>query len=896
MPMETVLIQTKLHPPYVNASLIERPLLMQKLNHNRKRPLTLVTAPAGYGKSTLLSCWLEMLTPQPTAWLSLDEYDDNLTTYMTYFVAAIQTMFPNIGRETMTLLSQAERVPQRTLLSTLINDLNIIPERYVLILDDYHLIQNKKIHDFMSGFLTHAPDTTHLVLASRTDPRLPIIQYRSKNQVTEIRAQDLRFTLSETSDFLRRNLGRTIDDKIAQVIYQRSEGWVTGLNLVVLSMGRSPQVELSFDALNTNNRFVTDYLMAETLSNQSEVVQEWLVKTAVLDRFSPDLCDALCASPASDMNGVTFIEHLDNNHLFIISLDSNRTWYRYHHLFEQFLKQALKQRHTNGDITALHTQASHWLSQHQHFEESLHHAFAAGDTVAAANLVEQNARTLLDKDQWHTLENWLGQLPETIIQTRPVLLLAKAWVLFHQFTLWAIPPLLETVETLLDNDEAKRPLWGEVDFFWGHHWYWRGEQEHSLTRLTLALEKIPKTHHLARGEAELLWSLAMQMANQKAAAVDQLNEWLYYEQSLHPGRLTKLMGSLVFIHFLSGDLTTAAFVTQQLHATAIKANNSYIKAWANYLLGAIRFYQNDIENACHHFNEAIQNQYVLHQAAAIDSLVGLSLCYQALNQPEKARETLAALQELTWTTNNPAYITIARTTQARLALLQGNLTQASRRLQSADITTDTGILFYWLEKPRLTEIRVLIAQGTEACLAKAATQLVALKQFSQNNHNTLKTIETLLLQTTVYQKQGHLDEALQTLNEAVILAKNGECKRPFIEAGPDLNKLLPQLPANELISPFIQSVQQAIATHHPVLPSPTPDTPSFSPEELLTYREKEVLVLLAQEKSNQEIAVALTISPHTVKRHTGAVYRKLAVKNRRQAVVQARKTGLIPSN
>jgi len=886
-----MLIQTKLHPPIVNENLVERPLLMQKLNHNRKRPLTLITAPAGYGKSTLLSSWLKTMAPQPTAWLSLDTYDDNLTTYLTYFIAAIQTMFPNTGQEAMALSSKAETVPQRVLLSTLINDLNTVQERFVLILDDYHLIENKKIHDFMSEFLSHAPSTTHLVLASRTDPRLPIVEYRSKNKVIEIRAQDLRFTLSETNGFLQQNLGRTIDDTITKEIHQRSEGWVTGLNLVVLSMRRSSQAEPSFDMLNTNNQFVTDYLMAETLSNQDEIFQEWLLKTAVLDRFCPALCDALCSSLENSQlhsfNGQIFKEYLTNNHLFIIALDNEQTWYRYHHLFGQFLRQVAKQRYTEAELALLHSKAAQWLAKNQLLEESLHHALIAKDFDTAAQVVEDHARTLLDEDKWHILEVWLAQLPNDQIQQRPILLLAKAWIAFHQFALRTIPPILERIEEILTDDAEKRPLWGEVDFFWGHHWYWHGQQEKSLNRLSQALERIPKTHHLARGETELFWGLAMQMAGKKNDGIQKINQWLYYEHKLHPGRQTKLVGAFIFIHLLTNELTEASLSTQQLYDIAIKKNIAYIKAWSAYLLGQIYFCQHDLENAINHFQEAIQSRYVLHKAAAIDTLAGLAFCYQSSNQSKKAESTMSDLQTFAWETNNPAYITIARSAQTRLALSQGDAELANRLLQSADLTTDAGILFYWLETPRLTECRVLVAQGTDISLAEAQKKLTTLHHMARTNHNTLKMVEILLLQTMASQKQNHLDDALQTLQNAAKLASIGNYLRPFIEAGPELIKLIPQLPPTETDSFFIQNIQKSIVKQYPTT------APSESLEEILTYREKELLTLLAQKLSNQEIATELTISLHTVKRHASSVYQKLNVKNRRQAVIIAQKAGLL---
>lgn len=898
--MQTIIIQTKLHPPEVNAQLVERPLLLQKLNQHRQRPLILVTAPAGYGKSTLLSRWLAAMPEEHTAWLSLESYDDDPATFWIYFTAAVQTMFPHVGQNTLSLLNQPEMPPSRVLLATLINELNVISENFILVLDDYHLIQQPAIHDLMTDLLTHIPATCHIVLASRIDPRLPIPKFRAQNLVIEIRAGDLRFSKAEADTFLRQSLKRPIADEMLSGIYQRSEGWVTGLHLAALSMRRLEQQPQLENILERENTFVIDYLMAEVLMDQPEIVQEWLLQTAVLDRFCPDLCDALFIDSSANLSfdGAQFIQHLTTHNLFIISLDQQQTWYRYHHLFSHFLKNEMQQRTATSDIAALHSKASHWLAQNQLLEEGLHHALAAEDVSTAAQIVEKNARTLLDEDRWHTLENWLVLLPESVIQQSAELLLAKAWATFHQFALWVIPPLLESIEKLLDeDDEEKRPLWGEVNFFWGHHWYWQGDQQRSLTYLTRALEQIPKTHHLARGEAELFWGLAMHMNTQKEAAVQQLHQWLYYEQALHPGRQTKLLASLIFIHLLSGELTDAAIVAQQAQDLAKKVNNTYVSAWTAYLLGLIHFCRNDLEGAAAYFNEAVPNRYILHKAAAIDSQVGLVLTYQALNRPEDASQVMSDLLTFAWETNNPAYITIARTCEARLLLMQGDLIKAFRRLQTADLSTATTTMFYWLETSNLTQCRVLIAHGTETSLGTADQKLETFWQQEQNNHNIIKMVEILLLQTMSYQKQARLADALVALNEAVLLASQGEYLRPFIEQGSELLPLVAKLSPDEITTPIIKNIKQALLNgqnqidtqHHTTSPQPQMD-------EVLTYREKEILTLLATEISNQEIANQLTISPNTVKRHTSALYRKLAVKNRRQAVAKAKRAGLLASN
>lgn len=879
----SLIISTKLNRPRVPGDLVVRPQLFERLN--RLQPLTLITAPAGYGKSTLLSSWLDSLHDTPAAWLSLESSDDNLAIFLHYVVKAVQTMFPAFGSVTITLLSSVDFPPTRVLLTTLVNELNQIAVPYVLVLDDYHLIKNVEIHRLMEGLLTHAPSTLHLALASRTDPLLPVQKYRAQNMVVEIRANDLRFSMTETALFLHNSVELNLNDRMTAEIYERSEGWVTGLHLAALSLRRAENMVQLSKMLNKDNRFIVEYLMSEVLASQTVAVQEWLLKTAVFDRFCPNLCSALLDETTLD--GKQFINYLTANNLFTIALDDDRRWVRYHHLFGAFLKKEAQQRYTNAEITAVHTAGSRWLAKNRFYEEALHHALAAGDMAAAADLVETNARSLLDADQWYTLEQWLMQLPDDIIHQRPMLLLAKAWTAYHHVLLWMIPPLLEIIADNLDDGNEDLPLWGEVDFFWGHDAYWRGENNLSLQHLSRALQRIPKTHLMARGNTELFWGLAMQMGGREEEAVIQIETWLYFEQTVPLVRWAELIGTLIFIHLLSGKFTEAALEIQQLHEAAVKGQNKYLEAWSSYLMGLVHYYRNEMDTAVLHFNKAAQYLYTLYHAAAIDTLTGLVLAYQSLEQPENAQSAMTRLREFAWETNNPTYIAIARSCQAHLSLLQGNVIQASREMQAVDMTTDAGILFYWLEKPRLTQCRLFVAQGAETSLARAEERLDTLRHLAENNHNDLKTIEILLLQTMLYQQQERMDEATAVLNQAVIMANRGRYLRPFIEAGSELLKLLPHLPANAGTTPFIKTIQQEIASQNKQAP------PSMRIEAEITHRQKEVLTLLAAGLSNQEIADKLYISTNTVKRHTAALYRKLDVNNRRQAVAKAKQFGLL---
>jgi LuxR family maltose regulon positive regulatory protein len=876
--------------------------------------LTLVVAPAGYGKTTLVASWLEACDC-PSGWLSLDEEDNDLALFLSYFSAAIQTMFPYALEDTSALLQAARLPPLDVLARSLINELDQIEPPFILVLDDYHTVQHMDVHHVLSELLRHPPRPLHLVLASRSDPPLPLTTLRARGQATEIRTQELRFTEAETSTYLQQ-LGIQADEGTVQALVERVEGWVTGIRLAVLSSRHRGSEDLALAHVESNISYITNYLVAEVLEGQPPAIQDYLLGTSVLERFCAPLCEAVRLGkaervPVADegrLSGQAYLDWLEASDLFVVALDDKHEWYRYHHLFQQLLRNQLQRRCEPDEIAGLHARASAWYAQNDLIDEALSHALSAGDDLGAAQLVERNSRVRLNEDQWHVLEKWMARLPEAIIQQRPQLLLAKIWVSYYHFALGAIPPLLEAVETMLDNDAASQPSWGEVDFFWGHHWYWQGQSNRSLDLLSRALERIPEAYHAARGEAELWWGLASQYSGQRMEAVQRLNSILQGEQPPPPVRQIKLLGALVFIRMLSGELTEVTQATPQIRDIAIRSQNAYIIAWVSYLQAYVAYYRNELGQAAHHFAQAVEGRYVLYERAAIDSLAGLTLTYQAMQQPDKASATMDLLLEYAQRTSGRTSVAVAHSCRARLSLLQGDLASAVRWLQTTDLPTDPGVMFYWLEVPHVTKCRVLIAEGSAAGLQEAEGTLRTYEQVKEARHNIRQLIDILLLQAAAYQKQERTDRALATLERAVTLALPGGWIRPFVELGPTMADLLNGLRQRGVALQYIAQIlaafpteakdegQRTEAADAPFVPSPEVAVASSSLIEPLTNRELEVLELMAQRLTNKEIADRLVLSVGTVKQHAYNINQKLNVRGRRQAVAKATSLGILSSS
>ncbi|MBT8363935.1 MAG: hypothetical protein KJP23_04460 [Deltaproteobacteria bacterium] len=445
------LLTTKLHRPSVDRSYVPRPHLLERLDQSRRRPLTLVSAPAGYGKSVLISSWLKSCDI-PGAWVSLDENDNDLQMFMAYFVAAVESLFPGACRNTHALLN-AFNMPSMEVLSTnLLNELDQIEHSYIIVLDDFYIIKETVIHDLLAAILKHPPQSLHLVIVGRRDPPLPITKLRAKNWVTEFRTQDLRFTVAETEMFLEQVLEIPIDLSTAMALEEKTEGWVTGLRLAALSMRHRSDIDPKLLEPQVDAQYVMEYLFSEVFSYQPSETIQYLLGCAILGRFCGPLCEAVCMPGAEpftcEMGGWAFINWLKKENLFLIPLDAENRWFRFHHLFRKLLFNQLKRHCSAAEISALHSQASAWFAKNGLIEEALQHALAAGNTETAGSLVARFSHQLMNDQQWVRLERCLFQLPRDQIERNPALLVLEAWLYHVRHNYSGVATCIERIEAL----------------------------------------------------------------------------------------------------------------------------------------------------------------------------------------------------------------------------------------------------------------------------------------------------------------------------------------------------------------------------------------------------------------------------------------------------------------
>ena len=874
---------------------LHRPELIGRFEQVPRSPLVLVSAPAGYGKSMLVSAWLEKCK-RPGAWLSLDENDNDFHLFISYFVAAVQTIFPKALPNTAALINSPSLPPESVLTATLINEQEQIGQEFVIVLDDIHHIREELVLDFLKRILNHPVRHMQLCLIGRRDPIVPIASLRARGLLTEIRMLDLSFSVEEAVDFLTVAMAQRINKSTAAALAEKAEGWVTALRLTALAIGGQNELSHKLLELKGTTRYVVDYLIHEVFDSQPTGIQHFLLSTSILNRFCAPLCNALFnkgeTAEKSEIDGYEVINGLQANNLFIIPLDTENRWFRYHHLFQQLLKDRLNKQWGPEEISALHTRASAWFEKNDLINEAIDHAILGGDFRGAITIVQRHRYTALNDDKWFIVKNWLRVIPDKIINQSRELLLTKAWVLNHQFRLDEIPEILECADAISERETGKQTLAGELCFFKAFLLFWEGRIAASIEMSKKAQDQIPKEdkYDLIRGDNEIYHAMALQMNGKGDIAIRELQEKIDCNMKQKGMYATRLASTPCFVHLLSGDLKRVKTSSLQLKNISKKSGLLYAYSWSEYMLACCGFHTYDLDKARHHFAAASEYKYNMHVSQAANCLAGLAMTYQAMGRTEDADATMDQLTEFAMEINEPNIIAIAQSAKVRLSLIQGNLEPGIKWIGSFDELPHISSFFVWLELPHVTLCRVLLTMGTEESLIKASEWLERLLEMAGTIHNTFHKIDMLVLKGLALYKLSRIRASLKVLEEAVNMAIPGGWVRPFIEPGAEISELLIRLKQQNISIEYIQKLLAVFpSSSAPSLGPITP--PSYSTQPLvepLTFRELDVLALLSERLQNKEIAASLFISTTTVKTHLKHIYQKLRVNNRQEAVEKAK--------
>lgn len=907
--MAIPILATKLYLPPHHPNAVVRSRLLDRLDAGCARGcrLTLVSAPAGYGKTTLVSDWLRR-TEQGIVWLSLDEQDNDPTRFFAHFIAGFQQVVPTIGQDTTDLLAGAPFPSLDAVMTRLVNDLVHISQPLTVVLDDYHVLQASPIHSAIQFLLAHQPPSLHLIVITRQDPPLSLPRLRARGAMTEIRADDLRFTTEEAITFFRQTMRLDLMTAAVTALNTRAEGWAASLQLAAFALQGDPgrtasSVERFVAAFGGSHRYVMDYLMDEVLAQLPEDWRTFLYQTAILDRLTGSLCESV----TNQTDCQATLEKMDRANLFVIPLDEARSWYRYHHLFADLLRYRLRQLQPDR-IPELHRRAATWYAQHSFINEAIQHWLAAHDFEQAARVVEQHAELVQwQRGEWETVRGWLDQLPDELIHAHPKLCLAcaRGRVLAGQIT--QVEPYLHSVETYVQQTEshavdqfAIRRLQCEVAIVRANIAWQRGDLSDANHLFHRALELLPSEEQQLQTRIRLGLAETNYLIGDVGAAsqaYQALRELSSETRSFYAALIA--MSRLCMLAMLQGRLHQAHQICQQMQQFIAAQSEplSAIASMADGCFGDLLREWNELDRAAQHLQKSIEcGQRIGNPLVLLHGHIGLARVLQAQGDMTGAHEALTAAKQIeqqhriTWTRGTPA----ASTWQARLDLAQGNVAMAARWAQEQKLSATDELSFH-REVEHLTLARLLIAQDQTT---EALHLLDRLASVTESSGRLGRLLEVRILQALAWFKPRDTHRAFECLSQAMTMAEPAGYVRIFLDEGE---------PMIFLISDFRFSIEKQSALHHLLsyvdkllATFATPSTPSaicnlqfaILPDPL-SARELEVLRMMASGWSNQQIAQTLCVTLGTVKSHNNHIFRKLDVTSRTQAIVKAQALGLL---
>ena len=906
--------QTKLHRPRPTRFLVERQRLLERLDNGKDAPLILVCAPAGYGKTTLVSSWIESMqvrnkqrsATMPAAWLTLDEYDSDVMLFLEYLIGALRTIVEGVCPNTLDLILSPQQPSMKVVTTSLINEIVQLPESIILVLDDYQNIQGQAVHDLLDELLDLSSPLLRLVLISRVDPPLSLPRLRANGMLTEIRSRDLRFVKEEATAYLSETLDITLSNSVLTQLEERLEGWIAGLRLVTLSLRTVGDANATLVNLAGTDTNITDYLADEVLANQLPAVKSFLLKTSILDRFNVPLCKAVVGEGDPAWSVSTCIDWLDRMELFITPLDDRKQWFRYHPLFQELLKLRLKAWPEEETEEILHRRASAWFEEQGMLDEAIHHARESGDLEMVTRLMENGLKDVLNREDHLTLEQWLHQLPEEVIHSRPSLLMIKAWALLLTWKLGPLSNVLREAEDLIDAGEAMHSaddlnaLRGQIAAIHAQEAYLSNQPARALEFCREGLMIIPQSWDFVQGVLILYLGLSMQAVGQSQAAEHRLFDLYESHDNKTDGYAMEILLALCFNSLTDGSLEQTRQVANTMLQQATRGRLLITRNWSHYFIGLVKYQWNALETAEEHLIEVVENRFNIQPLTVRHAMTVLVRVYQASGRSPEAWQMVDTVSQLDMEMLGYE-ADETRSIRARLSLLQGKMDDAFRWADSFTAPPPEQPLI-WPENPYATRAQILIARSLKGDAQEAIKILDSLYEMSDRTFNTRSKIEILALRAMAMDSMGKIRKAEAELHQALELAQPGGFIRIFVDLGKPMQEMLQRLVGRgpykdyiqRLLAAFTNELQKKKAnyTQRATIPGAALNHPVLA--EPLTARELDVLNLLREPLSNKEIANRLYLSPSTVKRHTINLYGKLGVHSRREAVAAATNLGILP--
>jgi LuxR family maltose regulon positive regulatory protein len=894
------LLETKLYIPPPRPDLVQRTHLIDRLNKGIQHKLTLISAPAGFGKTTLLSEWI-FNNETPVAWISLDKGDNDPVHFIHYLIAALQKFDSNIGKPTLDMLQSPQQPPIESIMASLIREISEIPNNCALVLDDYHCVDTKQIHNIVESLLDYLPDQLRLVIATRVDPPLPLARMRVRNQLNELRTADLCFTYDEASQFLKKVMNLGVSSRDISVLKSRTEGWIAGLQLAALSMQGRNDIPEFIKTFAGDDRHVIDYLAEEVLNLQSERVQKFLLQTSILNRLSGSLCDFVTGQE----NAQEMLVDLEKANLFIIPLDSKRCWYRYHHLFADLLQQRLQQ--TNSAIVPeLHCRASEWYELNELKKEAIEHALIAEDFKRAARLIEELSEAIWQRGEPIRLFQWIKALPDDYLISRPNLCIFYAWDLVDngqhqaaerslQMAERVLDPVYnekvikQTVESARQHSLTNRKLQGRIATIRAYMATFWGDIQSIVKFSEEALECLHKGDAAWRAGVAIYLGIAHTFKGDNVSAIKALSEAVAASKAAGNIHLYLVANFWLVVRLkYHGQLSRATDICKHLFRVVIeeKLTHTELEGGLFAIWGELLYELNELDEALHYLKKGLilveQGHHVGSRGWAYFCLLKILSAKQDFSGVE---EVIRKIERLERSSDLPSWVTHqTEAWKARIWLMKGELDKVLNWEEGRGLRLDDDLLPV-REAEHIIFARILIAQGQ---LNDALGLLERLIKEGKKGGRILSQIETLLVKALVLKTQRNITDALIVFGKALSLAEPGGYIRIFLDEGPLIAELLekildaktdvPRAYVKKLLSAF--RLNKLIKTDDGLV-------------EQLSERELEVLRLIAAGLSSKKITEALCISLSTVKTHLRNIYGKLNVHRRTEAIVKAKELKLL---
>ncbi len=920
--LKSNLLATKLHRPALPIQWVERPYLTQRLQEGLalNRPLTLVSAPAGFGKTTCITEWLNTLEACPITWLSLDTADNDPGRFFAYFIAALQKVDTNLGQEIAGALHSGQLPSGEIVSATLINDISGLEKRFLVVLDDFHVIQDQFILQVLETIVTNLPPPLTLVLVTREDPPLPLARLRANNQLTEIRAKELRFSSQDAARFLNEVLNLSLSAADVATLEAKTEGWIVGLQLAALSIRDRTDPSTFIANLSGSHRFILDYLTEQVLRQQPDEIQHFLLQTAILDKFNSELCNVVTGRA----DGRSFLKQLFNTNLFLIPLDDEQQWYRYHHLFADLLRD--RQAALGKTETAvLHQRASQWYAQEKMINEAMHHALAAEDYGTAVTLLEEHALHLIMQGYVKTVNGWVEAIPEQWRSQSPRTNLAFAWMHLLRGAYAQAAPYLAQLESAYSNTQVKKTADRSIKAEWlvmrSLLLNKAGKSDEGLALAGEALAIVPKQDSRVRSLAYFGLASANQAMEKYRPAVDAYQKAIQHGQAADNLIAEMLsVSSLAMMALERGQLHLANEIAAPVSNRIEQAGAlSPITTVVYGILGEIHYQWYQTEKSRQHFQRALELSTLGgYKSGIINCRVLLSRLSQLAGDLEAAAQQIkeaAALMQL----EIPEYVrqeVVAQQVQVYLA--QDRSAAAQSVLQGQGFSFGDRFAFPTLPPEQMisyspgllynSSLRLLLYQvraGRELTHLSAGIELAGqLFARAREGRSTAVALEALLLRAQMQAALGNHRASEADYLTALKLAEPEGFIGVFVEQGQPVADVVARLSQQHRLDAcqpeYMQSLLAAFADRAAAGGDPAGQAAKRAVEsepsvlvDPLTDRELEVLSLMAEGLKYKEIAANLVVSVNTVRYHVKAIYGKLNVNNRTQAIEMARQSNIL---